>query len=181
MPMLVLLNGPPASGKSTIAARLVAARPMALNLDIDAVRGLLGAWIDQPAEAGRLARELATAMARTHLTAGHDVVIPQFVGRPEFIEQLEQLASSVSARFVEIALVIDRQDAIDAFAERRAAPQGQSHLDAAALVDRSESDDPVGEMWDRYARLLATRSDAHRVEVRRGDIDGTVVDIERVL
>ena len=120
-------------------------------------------------------------MARTHLAAGHDVVIPQFLGRPEFIEQLELLASSVGARFVEIALVVDRQDALDAFAERRAARTVQAHLDAAALVDRSGSDDPVGEMWDRYTRLLATRSAAHRVEVRRGDIDGTVAEVERVL
>jgi predicted kinase len=181
MPTLLFLNGPPASGKSTIAARLVAERPMALNLDIDTVRGLLGAWLDHPSEAGLLARELALVMARTHLVAGHDVVIPQFVGRPEFLERLEQLASSVGARFVEIALVMDRWDAVDAFAERRAAPHSQAHLDAAALVDRSESDDPVGEMWDRYSQLLATRSAAHRVEVRRDDIDGTVDDIERVL
>ena len=120
-------------------------------------------------------------MARTHLEAGHDVVIPQFLGRPEFIEQLELLAASVEARFIEVALVVDRQRALDAFAERRAAPHGQAHLDAAALVDRSGSDDPVGEMWDRYSRLLATRSAAHRVVVRRGDIDGTVDDIERLL
>jgi predicted kinase len=68
---LVLLNGPPASGKSTLAARLVEGRSLALNLDIDVVRGLLGAWIDRPADAGLAARALAVSMARTHLTAGH--------------------------------------------------------------------------------------------------------------
>lgn len=39
MAMLVLLNGPPASGKSTIAQRLVDSRSLSLNLDIDIVRG----------------------------------------------------------------------------------------------------------------------------------------------
>lgn len=68
--MLVLLNGPPASGKSTIAARLVAARPLALRLDVDVVRSLLGAWIDQPNDAGLAAQELAVSMARTHRVGG---------------------------------------------------------------------------------------------------------------
>ena len=65
--MLVLLNGPPAAGKSTLAARLVATRPLALNLDIDVVRGLLGAWIDRPAGAGLAARALAISMAADSL------------------------------------------------------------------------------------------------------------------
>jgi hypothetical protein len=41
MAILILLNGPPASGKSTIAQRFVNTHPLALNLDIDVVRGLL--------------------------------------------------------------------------------------------------------------------------------------------
>ena len=46
--ILVLLNGPRASGKSTLAARYVHDHPLALNLDIDVIRGLLGRWIDHP-------------------------------------------------------------------------------------------------------------------------------------
>ena len=56
MATLVLLNGPPASGKSTIAARLVGGRPLALNLDIDVIRSLLGDWKARPPEAGVAAR-----------------------------------------------------------------------------------------------------------------------------
>jgi predicted kinase len=100
--MLVLLNGPPASGKSTLATRLVESRPLALNLDIDVVRGLLGAWIDVPADAGLAARALAVSMARTHLAAGHDVFVPQFLGRVDFITELERLADQCDVRFVEI-------------------------------------------------------------------------------
>jgi len=86
--MLVLLNGPPASGKSTIAGRLIARRPLALNLDVDVIRSLLGDWKARPADAGIAARRLAVAMALEHLAAGNDVVVPQFLARAEFIEQL---------------------------------------------------------------------------------------------
>jgi chloramphenicol 3-O-phosphotransferase len=63
MAVLVLLNGPPATGKSTIAQRFVDARPLALNLDIDVVRGMHGRWLDDPSTAGLTARSLALIMA----------------------------------------------------------------------------------------------------------------------
>ena len=181
MPVLVLLNGPPASGKSTIAARLVASRPLALDLDVDVVRGLLGAWLEHPNDAGRAARALALAMGRTHLSDGHDVVVPQFLGRTEFIEELESVAEQTDARFVEIGLVVDRQVAIDAFNARRAAPETSAHLDAAALVERSEGNDTIGEMYDRYCELLDRRPQAHRIAVVRGDVDGAVAAAESIL
>ena len=181
MPLLVLVNGPPASGKSTLASRLTDTRPLALALDIDVVRGMLGGWLDDPTAAGLAARQLAMAMARTHLLAGRDVFVPQFLGRIDFVDQLETLAAETGARFVEIALMLDREDAIEAFERRRSAPQERTHLDAAALVERSGGADPVGAMYDRYVELLESRPRTHRVTVRRGDVDGTVAAIEAFL
>jgi len=63
-----------------LARRYVEDHPLALNLDIDQVCGLLGRWPDQPIRAGLLARDLSLAMAGVHLAAGHDVVIPQYIG-----------------------------------------------------------------------------------------------------
>jgi predicted kinase len=181
VPDLVLLNGPPASGKSTLAVRLIESRPLALDLDVDVVRSLLGRWLDDPAGAGLAARSLALAMARAHLRAGLDVFVPQFIGRVEFVEQLEAVAADEGARFVEIALVLERTEAIEAFQRRRTAPEEQAHLDADALVDRSTSADPVGEMYDRYAALIESRPNVRRVVVRRDDIEGTLEAVEALL
>jgi predicted kinase len=179
--LLVLVNGPPGAGKSTIAARLVATRPLALNLDIDVVRGLLGAWLDAPSEAGQAARRIASAMTRTHLESGHDVIVPQFLGRAEFIVELETVARETDSRFVELALWLDRNSALEAFVERAAAPADAVHRDAVALVDRMEEDDPLGAMYDRYVALLDTRPDAIRIEVVRGDVDATLAAVESAL
>ena len=81
---LILLNGPPGSGKSTLARRYADAHPPALALDVDHIRAMIGGWRATPGEAGLLARDLATAAARTHLTAGHDVVMPQLPASPGF-------------------------------------------------------------------------------------------------
>ena len=177
VPTLVLLNGPPASGKSTLARRLVEDRPLALNLDIDVVRGLLGGWLEDPSAGGLAARALALAMASTHLGRDHDVVVPQFLARVEFIDELQRIAVGAGARFVEVALVLGRDDALRTFDRRRAAPGDQTQMDAAALVDRSAESDPVGSMYDLFAEALAVRPTAKRVAVEIGDIEGT---LERV-
>jgi predicted kinase len=55
MPRLVLINGAPSSGKSTLAKRYVEDHPLTLALDIDVVRAMQGRWLDEPVEAGILA------------------------------------------------------------------------------------------------------------------------------
>lgn len=178
---LVLLNGPPASGKSTLAALFVAEHPLALSLDIDVVRGQLGCWLEQPEAAGLAARSLALSMARTHLEAGHDVIVPQFLAKPDFIDQLEALAKSVAATFVEVALILDRSTAVAAFTERSEAATEQAHRDAAALVERSTKPDPLGSMHDQFTALLKQRSHCLQIRIVRGDIPATFDLLERTL
>jgi predicted kinase len=178
MPTLTLLNGPPSSGKSTLAVRLVATCPLMLDLDVDVVRGLLGAWIDQPHDAGLAARRLARAMASTHLAAGHDVVVPQFIAQETFVVELESIAQDAGVRFVEIALLANRDDTLRWFSERSAAPENQQHRDALQLVEHSGGEDALGESYDRFVRFLDTRPNARRITVIRGDIEATLRLVE---
>jgi len=181
MPALILLNGAPASGKSTIAARLVNTRPLALNLDIDVIRGQLGSWLAQPTKAGLAARSLAVQMARSHLASGLDVVVPQFLGRVDFIQQLEHLAAEAEARFIEVALDLSRSEAINAFQVRRTNSKNRIHQDAAALVDQATSPDPVGDMYDALQQVLKERPHTVRVAVVHNDVDATFAALLEVL
>lgn len=154
-PRLIVLNGPPGCGKSTLARMYADDHPLTLNLDIDRVRALIGRWPDDPGAAGLLARGIALAAARVHLGAGHDVVIPQFLGRPEFLEEAEQLATETGAEFREIVLMDSRDNALRRFAER-----GRADLTAAeaqGMLDRGGGPEGLSVMYDRLTRIVASR------------------------
>jgi hypothetical protein len=57
-------------------------------------------------------------MARTHLQAGHDVLVCQFLGRLDFVEAQDQLAAATGAQFVEIALTTGIGEAAERFLRR---------------------------------------------------------------
>jgi predicted kinase len=146
MPRLILLNGPPGCGKSTLARMYAEDHPLALNLDIDQVRVLIGGWTANPHAAGLLARAIALAAARTHLAAGHDVVIPQFLGRTDFIEEAEQAARDAGADFHEIALTDSKENAIQRYAKR---PSDSTRQPVGA--------GELAGMYDRLMSVIAAR------------------------
>lgn len=117
---LVLLNGVPGVGKSTLAAAYVAEHPLALDLDVDVVRSLLGAWTADAHRAGLAARRLALAMAGAHLHAGLDVVVPQYVAVHDFVDALASTAAAAGARFHHVVLHTDPASAAQRHAGREA-------------------------------------------------------------
>ena len=132
---LILLNGAPAVGKSTLAQRYVDEHPLALNLDIDTVRSLLGGWLDEPQAAGRAARRLALEMAEAHLLDGHDVVVPQMVAVAAFIEELESVAVDVGVAFHEIVMRTEEDEAIRRFDGRRGEPSVPGRFNPSELSE----------------------------------------------
>lgn len=173
MPRLIVLNGPPGAGKSTIAARYVAAHPLALNLEIDTMRRLLGDWKSDPHAAGRAARELALAAARVHLGAGHDVVVPQYLGRVDYLRQLAELAAEVRAEHHEIVLFETKDVAVARFRQRTRAAREQAHLDAQELLDRVGGIPQLEAMYDGLLLVIAARPQAKVVPAPEGDVDAT--------
>ena len=118
--MLLVINGAPAVGKTTLAQRYAGDHPLALVIDVDLLRTQLGGWQERD-ESKAVARDLAVELARAHLAAGYDVVVPQYVGRPEFLARLRALADEAGTGFVEIVLTDDAHRIAERFRARRTA------------------------------------------------------------
>jgi predicted kinase len=170
VPRLIILNGPPGIGKSTVALRYIEGHPMTLSLEQDVVRGLLGGWRTRETESGALARDLCVAMARIHLLAGHDVVVPQFVANPDYLDRLSELARDTGAQHIEFVLLDDLGSAERRFHARSNDLRLAEHQRvAAAFIEEA------GGYAHEYARLARCLADRDLVEIRsvEGDPDAT--------
>jgi hypothetical protein len=164
-----------------LARRFGEEHPLALVLDVDQVREMLGGWLEQPTQAGALARRLAVVMARVHLEAGLDVIVPQYLGRLEFVLVLEQLCRDVDADFVEVTLVSNSVDAVRRFERRSATSASPAHQAAAALQCRTGGSAELRAMYDRLLEVVAARPATYQVEVVDGEIEQAYADLLAVL
>lgn len=172
-PRLIVLNGPPACGKSTLSRRYAEEHPLTLNLDLDRLRALIGSWRSAPGESGTLVRAAALAAARAHLAAGHDVVIPQFVAHPEFLERIERLAREVGARFHEVVLMDSKANVLRRFVERTRTSADRSHQEAHELLEAGGGLPELAAMHDRLRVVVASRPAARVVPAVEGRVEET--------
>jgi len=68
-----------------LAEALAHDQPLTLALDVDGIKHSLGQWHKDPLASGLHARRLTLALAREQLSAGHDVVVGQYLARTDFI------------------------------------------------------------------------------------------------
>lgn len=179
MPILLLINGPPGIGKSTIARRYVDAHPLALCLDVDVVRSLVGGWEQHQQESGAAARRLAVGMAREHLVEGHDVVVPQFLGLARFAQQLAELAAEVGADMHELVLLANREEAVERFHARAGDPALRAHHEAAVRLVGGDAG--LATAYERVLEVMRERPHTVVIPSARGDVEGTYAEVLRQL
>lgn len=179
MPDLILLNGAPASGKSTLARLLADDQDLTLVLDIDTIRGLLTRWEAAPTPAGHAARRLALSMCRTHLSAGNDVVVPQFLQREAFILELASVAAEAGARFIEICLTNSPEIASSMFASR--ASSDEPNHRAAKLLQEDPEAVPVSDLYNTMIGMLAARPQTIFVESVPDDVGRSLKNLRTAI
>lgn len=162
MPRLILINGAPGSGKSTIAALLATEQPLAFALEIDSLKHALGRWDEDPLRSGLHARRLSVAAAKEQLASGHDVFIGQYLARTSFIEELESLAVACRARFHEFVLDLDAVALAERIGARTARPDRPEHDVNNQLVGARDAE-ALARSLDE---LRHTRPDAVWVDAR---------------
>lgn len=164
MAALVLLNGAPGVGKSTVATLLAPDLGLAV-VDPDALRDR---WPDAGA-----ARAQAFSVIAARLAGGHDVVVPQLVAR---VDQLgggfELVARAAGARFRHVLLVHDGDDPVGR-SLRGAAGPGPARADLG--------DDRVRTYLAGLDDVRAARPDVLVVPSTEGDPDATAAAVTRAL
>ena len=117
-PRLLLLNGVPGAGKSTLASRYAEDHPGVLICDIDRLRTMVAGWQDDFAGTGRLVRAAARAFLTAYLAEGGDVVVPQLVGNVRELDGFAEAAASAGASFVHVLLDVPVAEVTSRFAGR---------------------------------------------------------------
>ena len=179
MPSLLLLNGPPGIGKSTLSALWAERHPRTLNLDLDTVHLLVGGWRDLDQDTHALVRPLGKAMASAYLANGHDVVLPQYLGRLDEVESFERIAHEQGADFREVVLIDDRAAAITRFDERRDDTPWNQHN--RRVVADMGGDAFLDAMYDRLLDVLRARPAAVVVRSVSGAVEETYAAVEQAL
>lgn len=128
-------------------------------LDVDAIKHALPTWTTDPQEAGLEARRLAIVEITRLLSQGSDVVLGQYLARPDFIEELEALASRSGATFVEVVLELDAPSLATRIARRSEIPTRPEHAINNELVGPAD----VEAMVASIEALRAVRPQAKRI------------------
>lgn len=152
MPRLIHLNGPPGVGKSTLARRYAAEHRGVLLCDIDMLRTMIGGWRNDDGAAGRI-RTAALALITGYLTTGHDVVMPQTVGREEQLARFTAAAEAAGAEHLHVVLVAEPDVVVERFRARAAAADDEWTAYATAYVDGEGGDAALRE-WSAVFREL---------------------------
>ncbi len=98
--------------------------PTGLVLDVDTVVAMISGWRADFWGTLPVARRLASAMARQHLSDGHDVVLPQLITAEAELAPFLAAVEDSGASYVEVVLLADTVTTTARLLERTQSDQG---------------------------------------------------------
>jgi predicted kinase len=172
-PKLIILNGCPGVGKSTLSKKYVDNHPMALNLDIDTIWFMMGQWQESRPKSHEQKMRLAYVIANEHLRCGYDVVIAQHLENTSYLETFSKIAKKQHAYFVEICLKNSANVAVKRFIERGKASGHRNGFRPGGIVDTEGRESKILQMHKQVERVTRSRANTHVIEVEHGKIEET--------
>ena len=180
MARLILINGMPGVGKSTLARRFAADHPGTLVCDIDVLRTFVSGWRDDFATAGARIRPAALGLIRGYLSESGDVVLPQLFARVSELQRFERAAYDAGAEFGEVMLEAAEDDAVLRF-HRRDDGTDPWHPIVREIVAESGGDEHLRAYASKLADLMSQRPTTKVVPSVAGDLEATYESLHAAL
>lgn len=180
-PKLIILNGPPSIGKSTLAQRYVDEHPMALNLDIDRIWFMMGQWQASRPRSSEQKMKLAYAMADLHLKDGFDVIVAQDLDSLNQHEEFEAIAHQNNAEFYEILLTTPFKNLLDRFIARGKASGYATGWRPGGIMDTEGREAKLKQMQVHTLTITKQRLSTIVIESLEGQPEHTYAEILRVV
>ncbi len=170
---LILINGNPGMGKTTLAQMYVDENPLSLNLDIDNIWIMLGQWQHTRPESEVIKLDYAYTLADMHLARGYNVIVPNLMQTFDQYERFEAIARSNNAVLKEIVLMSSCNDAIER-CKMRARSQGHPEgFRPGGVLDTGGREKMLERFYENMLGAVATRPNIITVQSVYGDIDST--------
>lgn len=181
MARLIHLNGAPGIGKSTIASAFANRHPGVLNLDIDRVAAMIGGCGDSFSDAFEAGRVLAAAMARAHLSGGHDVILPQMMTHINAAElaDFESAAAAAKAGYFQVLLMANVEPSVDRCMDRAKAADPQDVV--SKVIYEKGGPDFVRMLHAQVTQFSADRQPHAIIDCERLTVEQTCQAVEAAL
>ena len=180
-PKLIVLNGNPGMGKSTLSQRYVDEHPMTLHLDIDRLWHMLGQWQASMPQSERQKYKFAYALADVHLADGQDVIVADHIQQAEIYQRFQKIAESHNAVYVEVVLLSTLEDAIERCKTRAKNMGYQTGFRPGGVLDTNGREAKLANMHQNMLAAVATREHMIRIASIEGDIEGTYQQLHNVI
>ena len=167
---LIIINGSPAAGKSTLAQRLHQELPLSLLADIDSWRRLVSGYRENRKESLEITYKFAVAAIDAYLQTGHDVIVDKAIlGVNDVLDAIVESGQKYGAEIYEFVLTADKDVIIQRAAER-------GFRDAGLLTPEK-----VVELWDRAQDLIQERPNAVVIDTNTLDAEAIYKKVKGIL